>query len=95
MEIQTVRHKALRAFIETGKPKGLDARVVGLLRNMVAFLTAAASEEEFRIPPNFVFHWSAGDRTGTAAMIVTKNWRLTFRIDDDKAIVDLDLEDYH
>jgi proteic killer suppression protein len=95
MEIETVRHKALRVFIETGEPKGLDSRVVGRLRNMVAFLTAAANVDDLGIPPNFGFHWLTGDRVGTASMIVTKNWRLTFRIDGHGAVTDLDLEDYH
>ena len=39
MEIESVRHKALRGFLETGKAKGLDARLVGRLQNMIAFLT--------------------------------------------------------
>ncbi len=95
MEIESVRHKALRAFLETGKSKGIDARVADRLRNMIAFLIAAGNEEELRIPPNFSFHWLTGDRTGTAAMTVTRNWRLTFKVNADKALIDLDLEDYH
>lgn len=95
MEIESVRHKALRLFIETGKPKGIDARLTGRLRNMIAFLAAAKDQDELRIPPNFGFHILTGDRAGTGAMTVTKNWRLTFRISDDDKIIDLDLEDYH
>jgi toxin HigB-1 len=95
MEIESVRHKALRAFLESGKPRGIDARVAERLRNMVAFLVAATSEDELRIPPNFGFHWLTGDRAGTAAMTVTKNWRLTFSVNEHKALIDLDLEDYH
>jgi toxin HigB-1 len=95
MKIVSVRHKALRQFLETGNPKGLDARVAGKLRNMVAFLVAARDEDEFRIPPNFGFHWLTGDRAGTASMTITKNWRLTFKIDENKSLIDLNLEDYH
>ncbi|MEQ1547840.1 MAG: type II toxin-antitoxin system RelE/ParE family toxin [Chakrabartia sp.] len=95
MKIESVRHKALRAFLETGNSKGIDARIAGRLRNMVAFLVAAKSDDEFFIPPNFGFHWLTGDRAGTAAMTVTKNWRLTFRVSEDHALIDLDLEDYH
>lgn len=95
MEIEGVRHKALRAFIETGRPKGIDARLAGRIRNMIAFLVAAAGEDEFRVPPDFGFHVLTGDRTGTCAMTLTKNWRLTFRVSAGKAIVDMDLEDYH
>jgi toxin HigB-1 len=95
MEIESVRHKALRAFLETGKPKGLDARVADRLRNMVAFLLAADTVNELHIPPNFGFHWLTGDRVGVAAMTVTKNWRLTFRVNEGGNLIDLDLEDYH
>ena len=38
----------------------------------------------------------AGDRRGTWSLTVTRNWRLTFRIDrTTNEIVDLDYEDYH
>ena len=51
--------------------------------------------EELSIPPNFGFHELTGDRKGTYAMTVTKNWRMTFTKVDDETIADLDLEDYH
>ena len=95
MEIQSVRHKALRAFIETGNSKGIDARLTSRIRNMVAFLTAADDVEELKIPPNFGFHRLEGDRAGTCAMRLTRNWRLTFRVTERRSIVDLDLEDHH
>ncbi len=95
MKIETVRNKALRAFLETGKTKGIDARVAGRIRNMVALLMAAKDVEELKAPPNFGFHWLVGDRAGTAAMTLTKNWRLTFTVSKIATITDLDLEDYH
>ena len=95
MKIETVRNKALRDYLETGKPKGIDARSAGRIRNMVALLMAAKDVEELKAPPNFGFHWLAGDRAGTAAMALTRNWRLTFKLNDDASIIDLDLEYYH
>jgi proteic killer suppression protein len=95
MVILSVRHKALRQFLETGNSKGLDARVTGRLRNMVALLNAATDADELKVPPNFGFHWLTGDRSGTASITVTNNWRLTFRLNAENEIVDLDLEDYH
>jgi toxin HigB-1 len=95
MEIETVRDKALRAFLETGKPKGIDARIAGRIRNMIALLMAAKDVSELNAPPNFGFHWLTGDRAGTAAMTLTKNWRLTFKVSEEASIIDLDLEDYH
>ena len=95
MDIESVRYKGLRAFLETGIPKGIDARLVSRLRNMIALLGAATDANELKVPPNFGFHWLIGDRAGTASMTVTKNWRLTFKVNAVNEIIDLDLEDYH
>jgi proteic killer suppression protein len=62
---------------------------------MIALLLNAESTEELKVPPNFGFHALSGDRAGTYAMTVTRNWRLIFRLVDDHTIADLDLEDYH
>ncbi|MFT4076845.1 MAG: type II toxin-antitoxin system RelE/ParE family toxin [Asticcacaulis sp.] len=93
MEIESITHKALRNLIEKGKVKGvIEAdRVI----DMIAFLVSASGLAELDVPPNFSFHALTGDRKGTYAMTVTKNWRLTFTITDDDTITDLDLEDYH
>lgn len=93
MEIESVRHKKLRKFLETGNPKGViePERLV----DMIAFIDAAESLDELSIPPNFGFHPLSGDRRGTFAMTVTRNWRLTFTKVDESTIGDLNLEDYH
>lgn len=93
MEIESIRHKALRKFAETGNAKGvLEARRV---RNMLAFIDAAGSFDELAVPPNFGFHALTGDREGVFAMTVTRNWRMTFIKLDERTIAELDLEDYH
>jgi len=56
---------------------------------------AAESREELAVPPNYGFHPLTGDRAGSFAMTVARNWRMTFTLDDNDAVVDLDLEDYH
>ena len=93
MKIDSIRHKALRRFVETGKPKGViePARVA----RMIEFLDLAQSFEELLDPPNFGFHALSGDREGTFALTVTRNWRLTFTKVDEHTLADLDLEDYH
>lgn len=93
MEIASIRHKALRRFAETGNAKGVIEPE--RLRRMLAFLVAAERLEELAVPPNFGFHALTGDRHGTFAMTVTKNWRLTFTVVDGRIVADLDLEDYH
>lgn len=95
MEIESIRHKALRRFVETGKPKGLDANAAERLRKMIAYLAAIERVDELHAPPNWGAHELTGDRAGTWSLTVTRNWRMTFRITDDGVIADLDLEDYH
>ena len=95
MEIESIRHKALRNFAETGTTKGLPGNLIGRLRNMLAFLVAVEAADELLMPPNFGAHQLTGDRGGIWSLTVTKNWRMTFRINAALAIEDLDLEDYH
>jgi toxin HigB-1 len=95
MEIVSIRHKALRAFAETGRSKGLPSQAVERLRNMLAFVAAADTVAELALPPNFGAHELKGDRAGTWSLTVTRNWRLTFRVEGERQVADLDLEDYH
>ena len=62
---------------------------------MLAYLVVIESVDELYVPPNFGAHELTGDRAGTWSLTVTRNWRMTFRLDDSGSIVDLDLEDYH
>ena len=94
MEIESIRHKGLRRFFETGNAKGLvgdSAR----LRKMLAFIDAAENLDELAVPPNFGLHELTGKRKGTWSMTVTRNWRMTFAVNPEGALIDMDLEDYH
>lgn len=93
MEIESVRHRRLRKFLETGVAKGVIEPE--RLMDMIAFIDAAELFDELALPPNFGFHPLTGDRKGTFAMTVTRNWRLTFTKVDESTIGELDLEDYH
>ena len=95
MQIASIRHKALRRFAETGTPKGLPAGSVDRLRNMLAYIDAIDAAEELRVPPNFGAHQLTGDRKGEWSLTVTKNWRMTFRVNAAGAVENMDLEDYH
>jgi len=94
VEIESIRHKGLRRFFETGRAKGLVGDVERI-RRMLAFIDAAASLDELSVPPNFGLHELTGDRKGTWAMTVTRNWRMTFGLNSEGALIDMDLEDYH
>ena len=63
---------------------------------MLAYLQDMEAPEELRSLPTWGAHVLTGDRKGTWSLSVTRNWRLTFRIDSaDGSICDLDFEDYH
>ncbi|MDR7026792.1 plasmid maintenance system killer protein [Rhizobium rosettiformans] len=63
---------------------------------MLSFLQDMQREDELRDVPSWKAHRLSGDRKGTWSLFVTKNWRLTLRIEADTVeIVDLDYEDYH
>lgn len=93
MEIESITHKALRRMAETGNTKGVIEP--NRVRNMLLFINGASDFAELATPPNFGFHPLTGDRAGTYAMTVTKNWRMTFTKVDETTIAGLDLEDYH
>ena len=96
MRIRNVVHKGLRRFIEDDDATGLQAAVVPKVRRIVTFLQDMEQEDELRTVPNWKAHQLTGDRKGTWSLFVTKNWRITFRIDQTEIeIIDLDYEDYH
>lgn len=95
MQIDSIRHKALRQFAETGKAKGLPGALIGRITNILAYIDAIATEDELLAPPNFGAHKLTGDRAGTWSLTLTRNWRLTFRINATLGVEDMDLEDYH
>lgn len=95
MRIRNVLHKGLRRFIENDDPSGLQAAVVEKLRRILTFVQDMEREEELLTVPGWRAHQLTGDRKGAWSLSVTRNWRLTFRIDRDEVeIIDLDYEDY-
>ena len=94
MRVRSIAHKGLRRLYEDNSSKGLSADTADKLRKMLAFLDAMQDAEELRALPRWKAHILTGDRKGTWSLHVTRNWRLTFRIEDDE-IIDMDLEDYH
>ena len=63
---------------------------------MLAFLDNMQGPEELRSLPAWNAHILTGDRKGVWSLSVTRNQRLTFRINAaEHEIFDLNLEDYH
>ena len=96
MKIRNVIHKGLRRFIQDDDASGLQPAVVAKIRRMISFLQDMEKEDELRTVPSWKAHLLTGGRKGTWSLFVTKNWRMTFWIDQNEIeIIDLDYEDYH
>ena len=96
MRIRNVIHRGLRRFIERDDSAGLPGTAVEKIRNILSFLQDMEDPAELRAIGHWKAHRLTGDRKGTWGLTVTRNWRLTFRIDTaEDEIIDLDYEDYH
>ena len=89
-------HRGLRRFIQHNDASGLTPAVVERVRNILAFLPEMEDAQELPDIPSWKAHLLTGDRKGTWSLTVTRNGRITLRIDQPEGeILDLDYEDYH
>lgn len=91
--ILTFKHRGLERFFKRGDHRGISAKTEVRTERILDRLDTVARPEDMNIP-GFKFHQLSGTRKGTYAVMVTGNWRITFRFDGKDAI-DVDLEDYH
>jgi proteic killer suppression protein len=95
MEIRSIAHKGLRRLIEDGATAGVPATYAGKLGAIVAFLLAATGIEAVQKLKSWKAHPLTGDRKGAWSLTVSRNWRITFTVNAENEIEDLDFEDYH
>jgi proteic killer suppression protein len=95
VKIRNFAHKGLKRLYSEDSAKGVPPDTVDKLRKMFAFLDTMQEAEELRALTVWKVHTVTGDRKGTWSLSVTRNRRLTFTIDDEREICDLNLENYH
>jgi proteic killer suppression protein len=96
VKIRSFTHKGLKRLYEEDSVKGIPPESADKLRKMLAFLDNMEDPKELRSLPAWKVHMLVGDRKDTWSLSVTRNRRLTFRIDEtEQEIQDLNLEDYH
>jgi proteic killer suppression protein len=96
MKIRNAVHRGLRRFIQHNDASSLAPPVVEKVRNILTFLQEMEGPQELREIPSWNAHQLTGDCKGTWSLTVTRNWRITFMIDQTEGeILDLDYEDYH
>lgn len=91
-----MRHKGLRRFIEDDDASAIQPAVVPKLRRILSFLQDMEREEELHTVPTWRAHRLVGSRRSVWSLSVTRNRRITFRVDSvEGEIFDLDYQDYH
>ena len=96
MKIRDFTHKGLKRLYTEDSAKGVPPDTVDKLRKMFAYLDNMEDPEELRALTAWKAHMLTGDRKGTWSLSVTRNRRLTFRIDTvEREVCDVNLEDYH
>ena len=96
MKTRSFIHKGLRKLYTEDNAKGVPPDSVDKVRKMLAFLDEMENVEELHSLPTWRAHTLTGDRKGVWSLSVTRNRRLTFRVDSaEREIFDVNLEDYH
>jgi proteic killer suppression protein len=96
MKIRNFVHKGLKRLYVEDSGRGVPPDTVDKLRKMFAYMDDMQDPDELRALPAWKVHTLTGDRKGTWSLSVTRNRRLTFRIDQaEREIFDVNLEDYH
>lgn len=96
MKIRNFLHKGLKRLYLEDSGKAVPPAALDKVRKMLAYLEALEDVEELRALAAWKAHTLTGDRKGIWSLSVTRNFRLTFRIDTaEHEICDVNLEDYH
>ena len=91
--IKDFRHKGIRHFFETGSKAGIQAKHAERLRKQLFALNNARSEKDMNAP-GWKLHPLHGKLKDHWAVIVSGNWRLTFKFDGEDVVL-VDYLDYH
>jgi proteic killer suppression protein len=91
--IKTFRHKGLQRYFEKGSKAGIQPGHEERLRMRLAALDTATCIEDMDMP-GFRLHRLKGDRKGSWAIDVSRNWRIVFSFEGGNAL-EVDYEDYH
>ena len=102
--IKSFRSKALKRLFENGDRRGVQPQFAAKIEIVLDALDAAQSMDDLG-EPGYGTHALHGEREGEWAVVITRNWRVTFTPvveEDDESenegefnIYHVDYEDYH
>jgi proteic killer suppression protein len=95
MCIKTFIHKGVEEVFYAGRSRNIGPEFHKRMSLMLDAIDGATCARDLRGARGF--HALYGDRSGTFAMSVSGNRRLTFRFEhgDESDVLDVDFEDYH
>ena len=93
MAILGFRHQGLERFFLRGTTAGIQARHAKRLRLILGRLNVAKEPRDMGLP-GLHLHPLKGERSGTWAVSVSGNWRITFTFSGPD-VIGVDYEDYH
>jgi proteic killer suppression protein len=94
MQIVGFRHKDLERFWLREQARGVVRQYRDKLRAMLTVIEEAENIRELETVRGWRLHQLKGDRRGIWSMTVTRNQRLTFRLDGSR-VTEINFEDYH
>ncbi|MGA2537699.1 MAG: type II toxin-antitoxin system RelE/ParE family toxin [Terracidiphilus sp.] len=91
--IQSFRHAGLERFYLTGSKAGIQPAHATKLRRQLTLLSTAKNASRMDVP-GWELHPLKGKLANHWSVKVNGNWRMTFKFEDENAIL-LDYQDYH
>lgn len=91
--IKSFRHKELEQFFLTGSKASIQPAHAAKLTRQLQTLHTASGAEEMDVA-GWRLHRLAGELDNHYSIWVNGNWRITFRFEDQDAIL-VDYQDYH
>lgn len=91
--IKQFLHRGLERFFLTGSKAGIQPHQAGRLSRQLTRLDEGKGPDDMNVP-GWNLHQLHGKPTGRYAITVNGNWRVTFRFEDEDAML-VDYVDYH
>jgi toxin HigB-1 len=91
--IKSFRHAGLEKFFKTGSKAGIQPAHAKRLAEQLFALDEASTYAAMNVP-GWQLHSLQGELAGHWSVRVNGNWRMTFRFEDEDAIL-VDYRDYH
>jgi len=91
--IKSFKHKGLEQYYYDGNKSGINVKHAPRIGRILDRLDASVEPQDMNLP-GFKLHELKGKEKGTWAVSVSGNWRITFKLEGNDAVL-VDYRDYH